>query len=84
MTKMVLTIQNINERDWHDKDAHQHVCHSQRAQEEICCILQLLLQRHSQDDQNVPSYCQQDDHQYEQCWPVLLFDHLSCYSLSRG
>ncbi len=83
-SKCKLTIQDVNERDRHDQDADQHVRHCKWPQEEVCCILQLLLQRHGQDNQNISSYRQKDNHKNQQGWPVLLLHRLLFNPMRRG
>lgn len=39
-----LTIEDVDEGDRHDQDAHQHVRHGQGPQEEVGGVLELLLQ----------------------------------------
>lgn len=83
-SKCKLTIQDVNERDRHDQDADQHVRHCKWPQEEVCCILQLLLQRHGQNNQNISSYRQKDNHKNQQGWPVLLLHRLLFNPMRRG
>lgn len=69
---MKLTIQDVDEGYGHDQDAYEHVSHGQRPQEEVSGVLQLLLQGHGQDHQDVATDGQRNDDQYEQRRPVLL------------
>lgn len=80
-----LTVQDCNEGHGHDQDTHQHVCHRQGHQKEVCGILQLLLQGHSHNYQYVSPNGQQDDNQDQEGRPILLpHGHPRDFALLRG
>lgn len=74
-----LTIEDVDECCWHDQDSHKQVCYSQRAQEKVGGIVQLLLQGHCQYHQNIPTNGEEDDDQNDQSRPVLPFTHATSY-----